>query len=80
MFHAGTAAAAAAAGSGGRGEQPVLSAGGRVLAVTATGGSITEAAAKAYRGVDAIDWPGGFSRRDIGYRAIAREAAAGGGK
>ena len=64
VFHAGTAT--------GPGGEP-LSAGGRVLGVTATGASTSQAAAKAYRGVDAIDWPGGFCRRDIGWRAIARE-------
>jgi phosphoribosylamine--glycine ligase len=51
----------------------VTSAGGRVLGVTATGKNITEAAKKSYAAVDAIQWPGGFVRRDIGYRAIARE-------
>jgi phosphoribosylamine--glycine ligase len=47
--------------------------GGRVLGVTALGRSVVEAQALAYRGVDAIDWPQGFCRRDIGARAIARE-------
>jgi phosphoribosylamine---glycine ligase len=51
----------------------VVSAGGRVLGVTANGRSILEAQTRAYRGVDAIDWPEGFCRRDIGWRAIARE-------
>ena len=56
VFHAGTAA-----GEGGR----VLAAGGRVLGVCASGASRGEARALAYRGVDAIDWPGAFCRRDI---------------
>jgi phosphoribosylamine--glycine ligase len=45
--------------------------GGRVLSVTAVGETLKEATARAYRGVDAIDWPGGFCRRDIGWRALA---------
>lgn len=47
--------------------------GGRVLGVTARGASVTEAQKRAYEAVDAINWPGGFCRRDIGWRAIARE-------
>jgi phosphoribosylamine--glycine ligase len=43
--------------------------GGRVLGVTGFGPSITDAKAAAYRAVDAIDWPEGFCRRDIGWRA-----------
>ena len=46
--------------------------GGRVLGVSALGKSVEEARARAYRAVDAIDWPGGFCRRDIGWRAIDR--------
>ena len=46
--------------------------GGRVLAVTALGRDVAEAQARAYAAVDRIDWPGGFCRRDIGWRAIAR--------
>jgi phosphoribosylamine--glycine ligase len=49
----------------------LVSAGGRVLAVTATGADVVAAQAAAYRGVDAIDFPTGFVRRDIGWRAIA---------
>ncbi|QGM46282.1 phosphoribosylamine--glycine ligase [Methylocystis heyeri] len=48
-------------------------AGGRVLNVTALAGTVAEAQARAYRAVDAIDWPGGFCRRDIGWREVARE-------
>src|SRR5262249_22561962 len=43
--------------------------GGRVLSVTARGATIAEAKARAYAAVDAIDWPDGFCRRDIGRRA-----------
>jgi len=51
----------------------VLSAGGRVLGVVGTGASVKEATSRAYAGVDALEWPGGFVRRDIGWRAIERE-------
>ncbi|PIT69432.1 phosphoribosylamine--glycine ligase [Bartonella tribocorum] len=47
--------------------------GGRVLNITATGKTITSAQKRAYEAVDCIDWPEGFVRRDIGWRAIARE-------
>ncbi len=46
--------------------------GGRVIAVTAVGADIGEAQSRAYAAVDRIDWPGGFCRRDIGWRAVAR--------
>jgi phosphoribosylamine--glycine ligase len=46
--------------------------GGRVLNVTALGADVTEARARAYAAVDAIDWDGGFCRRDIGWRAMNR--------
>ncbi len=61
VFHAGTKA-------GPDGE--VLANGGRVLGVTATGPGITEAQARAYQAVDRIQWPQGFCRRDIGWRAV----------
>ena len=48
----------------------LIASGGRVLGVTATGASVAQAAAAAYAGVDEIDWPGGFCRRDIGHQAI----------
>jgi phosphoribosylamine--glycine ligase len=54
----------------------ILSNGGRVLGVTAVGATVAEAQARAYAGVDAIDWPDGFCRRDIGWRAVARERAS----
>jgi phosphoribosylamine--glycine ligase len=44
--------------------------GGRVLAVTARGDNLAQAQARAYAAVDQIDWPGGFYRRDIGWRAL----------
>lgn len=63
VFHAGTART-----DDGR----LLAAGGRVLNVTARGESVREAQQRAYAAVDRIDWPNGFCRRDIGWRAIAR--------
>ncbi len=63
IFHAGTRI------DGGR----LLADGGRVLNVTARGATVADAQARAYAAVDKIDWPGGFCRRDIGWRAIARE-------
>jgi phosphoribosylamine---glycine ligase len=51
----------------------LVAAGGRVLTVTATGATVTQAQAAAYRAVDAIDFPTGFARRDIGWREVARE-------
>jgi phosphoribosylamine--glycine ligase len=48
----------------------IITFGGRVLGVTATGADIAEAQARAYAAVDAIDWPQGFCRRDIGWRAV----------
>ena len=63
IFHAGTAE------SGGA----LVANGGRVLNVTATGRTVAEAREKAYAAVDLIEWPQGFCRRDIGWRAIERE-------
>ena len=60
VFHAGTAEA------GGK----LVASGGRVLNVTARGDSLREARDAAYDMVDRIDWPGGFCRRDIGWRAL----------
>jgi phosphoribosylamine--glycine ligase len=53
----------------------LLASGGRVLNVTALADTVSEAQRLAYTGVDSIDWPEGFCRRDIGWRAVAREAA-----
>jgi phosphoribosylamine---glycine ligase len=61
VFHAGTAAGPDGA---------VLANGGRVLGVGATGGTLREAHDAAYRAVEAVDWPEGFYRRDIGHRAL----------
>jgi len=60
VFHAGTKA---------EGDK-ILANGGRVLNVTARGDSLTEARDRAYAMVDQIDWPEGFVRRDIGWRAL----------
>jgi phosphoribosylamine--glycine ligase len=62
IFHAGTIS------NNGR----IIANGGRVLSVTARGATITEAQARAYAAVDRIDWPEGFCRRDIGWRAMGR--------
>ena len=63
IFHAGTE----------KRDGRIVAVGGRVLNVTATGRSVAEAQARAYAAVDAIHWDGCFSRRDIGWRALARE-------
>jgi phosphoribosylamine--glycine ligase len=47
-----------------------LSNGGRVLNVAARGATLAEARDRAYAAADRIDWPGGFHRRDIGWRAL----------
>jgi phosphoribosylamine---glycine ligase len=65
VFHAGTAR-----DPGGQ----LIANGGRVLSVTATGDSVPDAISRAYAGVEAIDWPEGFYRRDIGHRELARLA------
>ena len=46
-----------------------------MLNVTALADTVLEAQARAYAAVDLIDWPGGFCRRDIGWREVARERA-----
>jgi phosphoribosylamine--glycine ligase len=50
----------------------VVANGGRVLGIAARAGSVAEAQARAYQAVDRIDWPEGFCRRDIGWRAVGR--------
>ncbi|WP_417816558.1 phosphoribosylamine--glycine ligase [Tritonibacter scottomollicae] len=60
VFHAGTKAD----------RDRILANGGRVLNVTARGDSLEEARDRAYAMVDQIDWPEGFVRRDIGWRAL----------
>jgi phosphoribosylamine--glycine ligase len=59
IFHAGTKAE----------DSRILANGGRVLNVTALAPTLQEARARAYRAVDLIDWPEGFCRRDIAWRA-----------
>jgi phosphoribosylamine--glycine ligase len=49
----------------------LLANGGRVLNVTGLGADLTGARKKAYMGIDLVDWPGGFCRRDIGLKAIS---------
>ena len=66
IFHAGTR----------REGDRLLAQGGRVLNVTSVGRSVAEAQARAYAAAARIDWPGGFYRRDIGWRAIEREEAS----
>jgi phosphoribosylamine--glycine ligase len=66
IFHAGTYAA--------NGE--ILSNGGRVLGVCAVGDTLGKACNSAYQAVDLIDWPEGFCRRDIGWRALKEDKAA----
>jgi len=63
VFHAGTA----------REGDALVANGGRVLNVTAMGKTTAEAQANAYAALDRIEWADGFCRRDIGWRAIARE-------
>ncbi|MGB5778004.1 phosphoribosylamine--glycine ligase [Allopontixanthobacter sediminis] len=65
IFHAGTKLA---------GDGSLVADGGRVLNVTATGSTVTDAQAAAYRAIDEITFPTGFCRRDIGWREVAREA------
>ncbi len=62
VFHAGTA----------RKDGRIVANGGRVLNVTATGKSVAEAQRRAYEAIGLIDWPEGFYRRDIGWRALTR--------
>lgn len=65
VFHAGTALK----------DGLLVATGGRVLNVTAFGGTVSEAQARAYELVDAVKWENGFCRRDIGWQAVARENA-----
>jgi phosphoribosylamine--glycine ligase len=63
VFHAGTRRDA---------DGTLRASGGRVLNVCARGASFEEARTKAYAAVARIDWPGGFHRTDIGWRALGR--------
>jgi len=64
VFHAGTTLSA---------DDRVLTSGGRVLCVTALGETVAQAQQRANALMTDIQWNGSFSRKDIGYRAIARE-------
>jgi phosphoribosylamine--glycine ligase len=63
VFHAGTARKA---------DGTLTASGGRVLNVCALGATFAEARDKAYATIAQIDWPGGFHRTDIGWRALTR--------
>jgi len=63
VFHAGT----------GEKNGAIVNSGGRVLGVTALGDSVAEAQQTVYTALKYLDWPGSFYRKDIGYRAVARE-------
>ena len=63
VFHAGTA----------RDGARLVATGGRVLNVSARGRTMAEARERAYAAIGKIDWPGGFCRSDIGWRAMQRE-------
>jgi phosphoribosylamine--glycine ligase len=65
ILHAGTAEK----------DGQIVANGGRVLNIVATAATLKEAFDKAYKAVDAIDWPEGFCRRDIGWRAFKKDAA-----
>lgn len=64
VFHAGTTEV----------DGKLVATGGRVLNITATGDTVSEAQANAYRAIEPIQWENGFYRTDIGWRAVAREA------
>ncbi|MGV3580505.1 phosphoribosylamine--glycine ligase [Brevundimonas sp.] len=64
VFHAGTKK---------RDDGTLVAAGGRVLSVCAEGDDITQARERAYAAIRKIDWPGGFNRTDIGWRALDRD-------
>jgi phosphoribosylamine--glycine ligase len=65
IFHASTAER----------DGKIVANGGRVLNVTAAAATVTGAQRLAYEAVDRIDWPEGFCRRDIGWRAVERETS-----
>ncbi|KAH9750885.1 phosphoribosylamine--glycine ligase [Citrus sinensis] len=67
IFHAGTALDA---------DGNFIATGGRVLGVTAKGKDVEEAQDRAYLAVEEINWPGGFYRRDIGWRALPQKQFA----
>ncbi len=65
IFHAGTKLD----------DNKVVANGGRVLGVTASGATVKQAQERAYQAIAKIDWPDGFCRSDIGWRAVEREQA-----
>ncbi|UWF59321.1 phosphoribosylamine--glycine ligase [Brucella sp. 2716] len=65
LFHAGTALKDGA----------IVASGGRVLNITAMAATVAQAQARAYEALKLIDWPEGFYRSDIGWRAVEREKA-----
>ena len=67
IFHAGTT----------REGNRLLASGGRVLNISARGKTVREARERAYLAISKIDWPGGFYRSDIGWRALQREEQGG---
>lgn len=67
IFHAGTALDS---------DGNFIATGGRVLGVTAKGKDLEEARDQAYQAVEEINWPGGFYRRDIGWRALPQKQFA----
>jgi len=66
VFHAGTAIS----------DNEIVTAGGRVLCVVALGATVAEAQERAYARADRIEWTDAYCRRDIGYRAVARESSS----
>jgi phosphoribosylamine--glycine ligase len=64
VFHAGTKR---------QEDGQLVAAGGRVLNICARGKDIAQARERAYAAIKKIDWPGGFNRTDIGWRALERE-------
>lgn len=64
IYHAGTE----------QRDNQIVATGGRVLCVTAKADSALKAQKLAYKTVDSVDWPQGFCRRDIGWRAVERES------
>jgi phosphoribosylamine--glycine ligase len=65
VFHAGTALK----------DGKLVATGGRVLNVTAVAPTVGKAQKAAYEMLDRVEWENGFCRRDIGWRAVARENA-----
>ena len=68
VFHAGTKR---------NDDGEIVANGGRVVNIVARGATIGEARDRAYAAIERIDWPGGFCRRDIGWRALGRAGQQG---